>query len=151
MQAAAAPKTPPPMVDDKYGSPAQIMALSPAKLVAILKDSQASTYAKAKACQRLAVVGDDSAIPALAPLLADEKLSIYARFALEPMPGKAADNALRAALPKLNGNLLIGAINSLAKRKDPHSVDALSKYVRDKDDSVARAAIEGLAKLRPAL
>lgn len=151
MQAAAAPKTPPPMVDDKYGSPAQIMALSPAKLVAILKDPQASTYAKAKACQKLAVVGDDSSIPALAPLLADERLAIYARFALEPMAGKAADNALRAALPKLSGNLLIGVINSLAKRKDPHSVNALSKYVRDKDASVARAAIEGLAKLRPAL
>lgn len=155
MQAAppkpAPPKPPAPMVDPKYGSPAQIMALPPAKLVAILKDAQASVYAKAKACQKLAVVGDAGAVPALAPLLSDETLAHYARFALEPMPRGAADDALRAALPNLKGNLLIGVINSLAKRKDPRSVDALSKYVHDSDAEVARAAIEGLAKLRPAL
>lgn len=151
MQAAAAPKTPPAMVDDKYGSPAQIMALPPAKLVAILKDPQASVYAKAKACQRLAVVGDASAVPALTPLLSDEKLAVYARYALEPMPRGAADDALRAALPKLQGNFLIGVINSLARRKDPHSVDALSKYVHHDDAAVARAAVEALAKLRPPL
>ena len=148
---AAAPKTPPAMVDDKYGTPAQIMALPPARLVAILNDTQASAYAKAKACQRLAVVGNESAVSALAPLLSDEKLSVYARTALEPSPGQAPDNALRAALPKLQGDQLIGVINSLAKRRDPHSIDALSKYVHDKDPAVARAAIEGLAKLRPAL
>ena len=151
MPMQAAPKTPPPMVDPTYGSPAQIMALPPAKLVAILKDGQASAYAKAKACQRLAVVGDEKAVPALAPLLGDEKLSVYARFALEPIPGQAADNALRAALPNLQGNQLIGAINSLAKRRDPHSIEALSKYVHDKDAAVAKAAVEGLAKLRPPL
>ena len=129
----------------------QIMSLPQAKLTAILKDPQASTYAKAKACQRLAVIGDESAVPAIAPLLSDEKLSVYARFALEPMPGQAPDNALKAALPSLQGNQLIGAINSLAKRRSPHSIDALSKYVHDKDPAVARAAIEALAKLRPPL
>ncbi|MBL8178792.1 MAG: hypothetical protein JNK48_29225 [Bryobacterales bacterium] len=148
---AAAPKTPPAMVDEKYGSPAEIMALAPAKLVAILKDGQASVYAKAKACQRLAVVGDAGAVPALAALLGNEKLAVYARFALEPMARGAADDALREALPKLQGNLLIGAMNSLAKRRDPRSVDVLSKYVHDQDAAVARAAMEGLAKLRPAL
>lgn len=151
MQAAAAPRTPPAMVDEKYGSPLEIMALPPAKLVAILKDTQASVYAKAKACQRLAVVGDANAIPALTPLLADEKLAVYARFALEPMPRGAADDALRGALPKLRGNLLIGVMNSLARRKDPRSVDVLANYVHDEDAAVARAAVEGLAKLRPAL
>ena len=33
----------------------------------------------------------------------------------------------------------------------PNKSMALSKYVHDKDDAVARAAIEGLAKLRPPL
>lgn len=147
----AGPKPPAPMVDSKYGSPAQIMALPPAKLVEILKDPQGSVYAKAKACQQLAVVGNDNAVPALAELLADEKLSHYARFALEPMPGQAADDALRAALEKVKGNLLIGVINSLAKRRDRRSVEALAKFVHDPDMEVARAAQEGMAKLRPPL
>lgn len=70
----AKPKPPepvviPPMVDEKYGSAAQMMTLPPARLIAILKDPEASVYAKAKACQRLAVVGDKTAAPALAALL----------------------------------------------------------------------------------
>ena len=79
------------MKDEKYGTAAQIMALPPAKLVALLQDSGASVYAKAKACQRLAVVGDRTAVPALAALLTDAHLSHYARFALEPIPDRAAD------------------------------------------------------------
>ena len=35
----------------------EIMALEPAKLVAIVKDPAAGVFEKAKACQRLAVVG----------------------------------------------------------------------------------------------
>ena len=37
---------------------AEIMSLPAPKLIEILKDSNASEFAKAKACQRLAVVGD---------------------------------------------------------------------------------------------
>jgi hypothetical protein len=148
---APASKNPAPMVDAKYGSATQIMALPAARLVAILNDPQGSVYAKAKACQRLAVTGNDSAIPALSALLADERLSHYARFALEPMPGLAADEALRNALPNLKGNLLIGVINSLAKRKDPRNVEAIAPFVHNPDLEVARAAMEGLARLRPPL
>ena len=61
------------MADKKYGSPAEIMALPPAKLIAILEDSEASVYATAKACQRLAVVGDKTAVPALAALFTEPK------------------------------------------------------------------------------
>ena len=65
-----------------------------ARLVAVLK-SDASVFDKAKACQRLAVVGDEKAVPALAALLADESLSNYARYGLEAIPDPAVDNALR--------------------------------------------------------
>ena len=137
------------MADDKYGTAEQIMALPAGKLVSILKDPQGSLFAKAKSCQRLAVVGDDSAVPALAALLIDERLSHYARFALEPMPGAAADDALRGALGKVKGNLLVGVISSVALRRDKKSLDALAKLVHDADQEVARAATEGLARLRP--
>ena len=84
----------------------EIMTLAPAKLIAILKDREASEFAKAKACQRLALVGDKTAVPALAALLGDPKLSHYARYALEPISDPAVDKAFRDALGKLKGDLL---------------------------------------------
>src|SRR5205814_291218 len=108
-----------------------------------------SPYAKAKACQRLAVVGDASAVPAVAPLLSDPMLSHYARTALEPMPGKQADDALRAALGKVQGRLLIGVIGSIGKRRDAAAIVALEHLRRGDDVDVSRAASLALARIRP--
>jgi hypothetical protein len=149
--AAAKPKPVPPMVDAQYGSAAEIMALPPARLVAILQAPGASEYAKAKACQRLAVVGDKGAVPALAALLADPHLSLYARFALEPLPDPAADEALRAALGKLSGMLLVGVVNSIGRRKDVKAIAALEGFRHNPDIEVARAADAALARIRPSM
>ena len=43
-----------------------ILAMSPEQLVDVLKNAEAPLFDKAKAAQRLAVVGDQSAVPALA-------------------------------------------------------------------------------------
>jgi HEAT repeat protein len=138
-----------PMVDNKYGGAAEIMALPAAKLVAILKDPAASEYAKAKACQQLAVVGDKSAVPALAALLGDEKLSHYARFGLEPNPDASAGDALREAMGKLTGKLRVGVINSLGVRRDTKSIEALALLMRGADVDAAKAAAAALARIRP--
>jgi len=157
MQQTPAPAKPkpepvsiPPMVDEKYGSPAQIMALPLDRLIALLQAPDASIYAKAKACQRLAVVGDKSAVPALAALLAEPRLSHYARFALEPNPDPSADDALRDALRKTRGNLQVGIINSIGRRRDGKAIPALGKLLNDRDPEVARAASAALAGIRPA-
>ncbi len=155
-QRPAAPAKPkpaaiPPMVDEKFGTAAEIMALAPARLVAILKDPGASVYAKAKACQQLAVVGDRTAVPALAALLAHPQLSHYARFGLEPLPDASVDEALRAALEKVQGKLLVGVINSVGIRKDARALNALARLRRDSDPEVAKAADAALARIRPAL
>ena len=75
---------------------AKIVSGSPSQLIAVLKDSNADQFAKAKACQQLSVVGDVKAVPALAALLTDPKLSHYARFGLEPIPGDAADHVFES-------------------------------------------------------
>jgi len=106
-------------------------------------------YAKAKACQKLAVVGDKSAVPALAALLTDPQLSHYARFGLEPVPDPSADDALRAALKKVKGKLLVGVINSIGVRRDRKAIADLEKLRHDSDTEVARAADAALARLRP--
>jgi HEAT repeat protein len=124
------------------------MSSAQPRLVAILKDPGAETFAKAKACQRLAVVGDAAAVPALAALLDDEKLSLYARFGLEQISGSAADKALRDALGRLEGDRLIGVINSVGRRRDPLALDALAKLRHDSDRDVAAAAEAALGRLR---
>ena len=127
---------------------AEIMRLDAASATRILENANSSEFQKAKACQRLALVGDDSAIPALAALLQDPKLSHYARTALEPMPGDAADRALRQALEKVDGDLLIGLINSIAVRRDPHALVALAGLRQGDDREVSKAATAAISRIR---
>ncbi|HZN58501.1 MAG TPA: HEAT repeat domain-containing protein [Planctomycetota bacterium] len=119
----------------------------PAKLLATLQKADATVFEKAKACQRLAVVGTKDAVPVLAELLANEQLAHYARFALEPIPDPSVDEALRAAVGKLQGSLLIGVINSLGKRKDTKAVEPLAKLAAGGDPAVAGAAANALGRI----
>jgi len=139
------------MKDAKYGMAAEIMARPVAGLTAILQDSGAGVYAKAKACQRLAVVGDKSAVPALATMLGHAQLSVYARMALETVPDRSADDALRAALGTVQGSLLAGVINSIGKRRDTAAIGALEKLRFSGDATVAGAANAALARIRPSI
>jgi hypothetical protein len=145
------PNAVPPMVDEKYGTAGQIRALKPAALVAILNDPQGSIYAKAKACQRLAVTGDASAVPALKALLLNPHLNHYARTALEPNPAPEAAAALRDVLGQLKGKQLIGVINSIGVRRDRAAIDALAALMADADAEVVAAAAAALARARPPL
>jgi hypothetical protein len=139
------------MTDPKYGSAGQIMALTPPRLIALLEDRDATVYAKAKACQRLAVTGGAAAVPAVAKLLSEETLSHYARTALEQIPHPSASDALRGALAQLKGRLLVGVINSLGVRRDTKAIAELSKLRLDADPQIALAADAALARIRPAL
>src|SRR5205807_3185965 len=87
------------------------------KLVAILK-SDAPTQDKAIPCKQLAIYGTKDAVPALAALLSNSDLASWARIALEAIPDPAVDDALRTAMGKLQGNLLVGVINSIGYRHD---------------------------------
>ncbi|MCX5683595.1 MAG: HEAT repeat domain-containing protein [Planctomycetota bacterium] len=117
-----------------------------AKLIAVLK-SDAPPQDKAITCKELAVFGSKAAVPALAPLLADKELSSWARIALEAIPGPEVDEALRQAMGKVQGRLLIGVINSLAVRRDAKAVDALIARLKDADADVASAAAAALGRI----
>jgi HEAT repeat protein len=117
------------------------------KMIAILQ-SDAPPQDKAIPCKQLAIYGDKEAVPALAPLLANKDLASWARIALEAIPGPEADEALRAAVPKLTGNLLIGTINSIGVRRDTEAVQTLAnKLTRDADVEVVAAAAAALGKI----
>lgn len=116
------------------------------ELIGILK-SGAPPAEKAIACKRLAIYGTSEAVSVLALFLADEKLASWARIALQAIPDSVADDALREALGKLNGKLLVGVINTLGVRRDANSVGALSEKLKDSDAEVASAAAAALGRI----
>ena len=95
----------------------------------------------------LAVYGTKDAVPALAPLLLDKELSSWARIALEAIPDPAADEALRTALGKAQGRLLVGVINSIGVRRDAQAVSGLVAKLKDADADVASAAAVALGHI----
>ena len=115
-------------------------------LIALLKED-ATPHAKSDACRKLARIGTRKAVPVLASLLADEKLSHMARFALEPITDPAVDEALRDALGNVKGLSLAGVIHSLGVRKDPLAIEPLSQLLDDTDPAVAQAAARALGSI----
>jgi HEAT repeat protein len=141
---AAKPEPPAPPPEFQEGNIAHTDA---AALVRVLTDVNSPEFLKAKACQRIGELGAKDAVPALASLLSNEHLSTYARYGLEPIADPSADDALRAGLTKLKGNLLIGVINTIGKRRDAAASPVLAKMVYGADADVARAAASALGNI----
>ncbi len=116
------------------------------ELIAVL-ESDAPHKDKADACRRLGVIGTKDAVPALAALLGDEKLSHLARYGLEPIPDASVDEALRAAAGKLEGLPLVGVVGSLGVRRDAKAVPLLGKLLGNADAKVAATAARSLGKI----
>ena len=116
------------------------------RLLALLS-SDATTECKEFACRQLAIIGSDKAVPALSALLLNKDLAEMGRYALERIPGPAADEALRSALATTGGKTKAGVINSIAQRKDSKALAALIESVGDPDPVVAEAAIAALGAI----
>ena len=111
----------PPLAPAASPDPAQTR-----DLLAVATQSTTPLADRARALEQLALVASPDAVPALAALLADEKLGYYARDVLEQLPHVDADTALLAALPRLTGDAQIGVINSLGVRRTVRAVDPLT-------------------------
>lgn len=117
-----------------------------AQWVATLQ-GDASTFDKAMACRRLAATADPSAVPALSGLLADPHLAAYARTALETIRDPSAGAALREAVARLQGPLLVGVLDTIGQRRDADSVDAVKPLLAAEDPAVATAAARCLGRI----
>lgn len=113
-----------------------------ADLLAVLR-SDAGLEQKSAACRQLARIATKDAVPTLATLLGDEKLSHMARYALETIPDPSVDAALRDALGKLEGQPRIGVIGSIGVRRDAQAVDALAGLLKGSDAAQAAARALG--------
>lgn len=147
MQQTTQPAKPRPPAPPREFQEGGISTMDAAALIRMLTDAGSPEFQKAKACVRIGELGAKEAIPALSALLGDEHLGVYARYGLEPIADLSADEALRAALSKLNGNALIGVINSIGKRKDAKASPALVKMIHGADADVARAAAAALGNI----
>ena len=121
-------------------------AAKPRDLLTTAATLTAPLAERARALQQLALVASADAVPALAALLADEKLGHYARDVLEQMAHVDADTALLSALPRLTGDAQLGVINSLGLRRTVRAVDSLiALAISDDAPTTAPAAAPAIA------
>ena len=133
------------LVRSAYDSP-QDLKLIERRLLEVLQ-SDATLAGKQFVCRQLSISGTEEAVPTLAAMLTDAATSDMARYALERIPGAAADEAFRKALPKARGEVTVGIINSLGQRRDSQSVTALRSLVYDANAATAMAAVAALGRI----
>ena len=109
------------------------------RLIAALK-TELPQPAKGAVCRALRIIGTTAAVPALASMLTDDKLSHMARFVLERMPGPEACSALLAVLPKTTGKIQLGIISSLGVQSGSAAIAPLTDLLGNADPLVAAAA-----------
>lgn len=114
------------------------------RFIAVLDDENATHEAKALSCRHLMQIGTERAIPALAPLLGDPKLSTYARLLLANLRSDPADQAMRDALESVPEEVLPGLLGSIAERRDRDAIPAIIELSKGEDASVVSAAVRAL-------
>jgi HEAT repeat protein len=117
-----------------------------ANLLAVLA-GDAPAADKALACKQLAVHGSEAAAFELAKLLSHPQLASWSRIALEAIPGPAVDAALRQSAKSLEGDLLVGVLNSIGVRRDvaatPLLMDYLARATAEPETAAAAAVALG--------
>jgi len=135
------------LLSETFGS-AELRTVLERALVKLLR-SDATLAARQFACRKLAVVGSDASLPALAKLLSgpDEKLAEIACYALLHNPSPAVNRLLRHALSQTKGKALVAAITLLGDRRDSESVVALRAIAQSSDRGASNAAIAALGRI----
>ena len=110
-------------------------------------DSQAGPIAKMAVCRQLRIIGGEKSVRVLEKMLIQEETSDIARYALEKIPGEAADKALLNALGSSKGDIKLGIISSLGKRQTPAAVQALGPLILDSKKDIASAAVFSLGRV----
>ncbi len=132
--------------DIASANPAQLRAIE-ARLIEVLQSREATTDAKSWVCRTLRMAGSERAVPALAALLVDPRLAADAQYALRSIPGPKPDEALRKALPRTQGLLKAGVIQTLGARADYQALSLIAPLAGDPDPLVAEAALYALGHI----
>ncbi|TKJ35731.1 MAG: hypothetical protein CEE38_14080 [Planctomycetes bacterium B3_Pla] len=131
-------------VKKAHGNKAELAKIEKALLGALPDAKQAG---RQFLCRELSIIGTEQSVPVLAKMLAGEKTSDMARYALERIPGAAVDEALRKSLRKAKGKAKIGIVNSLGQRGDKKAARPLTRLVTGKNKALAAAAAAALGRI----
>jgi len=112
--------------------------------------SSASTAGRDFACRRLSVIGTEASVPVLAKFLDHPDLAGIALYALQRIPGAAADKSLRDAMAAASGKMKIGLINSIGARADRLAVPVLRPLINSPDPQIGAAAAAALGSIADA-
>ena len=124
-----------------------------ARLVALLRRTDASIAARQAACQRLGTVWaatgapSASALELLKAMLVDDRETDIARLTLERTPGAAVDTVLVDAVAKTTSRIRLGIIQTLTARAPVSAVAALATLLGDQDPATAKAAATALGQI----
>ena len=118
-----------------------------AEMLWILGAEDARFAAKQFACRVLRQVGTERSLPVLGEMLADPHLSHPARYALQGMDAAGVGALLRGTLSRVEGDLRIGVIDSLAARGDRRAVPDLGALIAEGDEPTVRAVLSALGRI----
>jgi len=110
-------------------------------LLEVIQSNETSDVDRANAFEKIGDIAGVDAVEPLAGYLSDEKWGHYARFALQKMEGQDVTNALFQSLDELEGDLKLGVIDTIGRRRDPIAISRLAKLLTHADAEVAAAAV----------
>ncbi len=103
--------------------------------------------AKRAVCRQLRLIGNEKSVRILAQMLSDEATTDMARYALEKIPGPAADKVMVEALSSVADEIKLGIVSSLGERKTREAVEPLAPFLEDQNPAIASAAAVSLGKI----
>jgi len=130
---------------DAYGCPETLTKIE--NLFTKFLKGDATFAAKQYICKELSIIGTKDSVPTLIEMCVNPKTTDIALYALQRIPDKAVDTALRKVLDKTSGKSKIGIINTLGMRGDSESVSAIKDLVYNPDQMVVRSAVSALGHI----
>jgi HEAT repeat protein len=118
-----------------------------AKLLKALAHPDATYACKQFVCRMMRRTGSKACVAPLTGLLADEKLSHMARFALQHLDAPGTTDALIKALAAAEGEEKLGIVTTLGERGDPKAVPALTNILPDARGDLRRTTIHALGRI----
>jgi HEAT repeat protein len=103
--------------------------------------TKATPVAKMAACRHLRLIGSGRSVPALQAMLLSEGTADMALYALQGIPGTAADKALIEALSKTGGATKTAVIAALGNRSSREAVPVLAPLLKRDGEFSAAAAL----------
>jgi uncharacterized protein len=116
------------------------------KLLTFL-DSTPNLDAKLAVCRELRLIGGEKSAAVLGRMLLKPETTDLARYALEKVPGPAADKALLDALNTAQGEVQLGIISSLGNRRMKGAVQALAALLTAPEPAAASASAVSLGRI----